>query len=262
MLPFECQDFEPDADPSGQVGVTTFCTNNADSVPVSGAVVSQKALPPYSLTDPLPPPESCTVSSVTSPAWWITGFETTSNATVAAAGGSKSIRFGVELRTGTAQPNDTDTLTWVSKDGAANATAAGWYQCDLAGGNYGFGPSNCTLRYDNTTSLLTLNAEWSCSDLDPAHPYVLISYISRESGRPPRQREPRQREHYMPVPLPYTCTQADSSDRVLFTGVTNTTVPALSCSTSGELTDCTLPDGTSWAASITSVSWHASEKTG
>ncbi len=171
-LPFECQDFEPMVDSTGATGVTTFCSV-ADGIPVPGKPVSQKSLPPYSLTDPLPPVDSCTVYSIVAPAWRFSGFETTNNATSS----SDSIQFDVELQT-SSQSNDTDTATVVSKSDVHLASPS-WYQCDLAGGLYGSGPSNCTLRYDAASRLVTLNAEWSCSDLDAAHPYVYHHTVTR-----------------------------------------------------------------------------------
>jgi hypothetical protein len=168
-LSLECQDF------TGTDVNTTFCTGGTNG-PFSGNITSRALLPPYSLNDPLPTADGCTISSIVSPAWWFNDFET--NTTTAAAAGNSSgvvtARFGMELQTGGASAPPTGNQAVVRADGvrAANVSAdSPWNRCVLESvGDLALAPTGCEFRFDMASRFLGLRVDWKCADLDPGSP--------------------------------------------------------------------------------------------
>ncbi|KAK3290485.1 uncharacterized protein B0H64DRAFT_350467 [Chaetomium fimeti] len=152
---------------------TTFCSGGTDGT-VAGNVTARGLLPPYSLNDPLPTGESCTISSVTSPAWWFNGFETN---TTTANSDMVTARFGMELQTAAAS---TGNFAIVAADGVpvsevpTNSSAdLQWNKCVLQSvGDVALAPTGCEFRYDMASRFLGLRVNWTCSDLDPGSPVM------------------------------------------------------------------------------------------
>ncbi len=148
-------------------GDLAYCTGGDDDAVFNGSLISRDKLPAYALREPLPTTDSCTVSSVVSPAWWLGDFATTKNTST--TGSLGSISLGIELQTGN-EPTGYPAI--IIHDGVQLAASGepSWYPCDFAG-IQPMAPSNCTFRYDVANKLLSLNTEWICNDLDVAHPY-------------------------------------------------------------------------------------------
>jgi len=178
-LPLECQYFANEAE-DGTPEAVTFCSNAADDVRLPGRVVATTALPAYALTDPLALPDSCTAASVVAAAWRLGDFQTST-------AGNGSLRFNVELQT-TDAPSGYPMVVAVDR---WTAGETGWRPCVFGPSDGGLGPSDCTFRFDASTKELALEAQWMCSDLDAAHPYVLatLPILALELGRETR-REP------------------------------------------------------------------------
>ena len=157
-LPLECQHFHNEAE-DGTPEAVTFCSNADDDVRVPGRVVSTSALPPYALTDPRAITDSCTVASIAAPAWRFSDFQTST-------AGNGSLHFNVELAT-TDAPSGYPMVVAVER-WSANET--GSQRCVFQPSDGWLGPSNCTFKFDAAAKVLTLDAEWKCSDLDAAHP--------------------------------------------------------------------------------------------
>ncbi|KAK0736512.1 hypothetical protein B0T21DRAFT_451252 [Apiosordaria backusii] len=200
-LPLEC---------SAVGETTTYCAGDPATFP--GRLISEKPIPPFSLGDPLPTAPSCTISSVVSPSWRFSDFET-----IVTSGSSLgSIRFGMELNTGAAFTGYPSTFFRSGVPVSANTTEGGsgaWYPCVLESvGEQNLTPTACAFRFEAAMQSLALSADWRCSDLDASRP-------------------------------------------VSFTGDLRTTVPSLTCSTTGGRTRCATAPGQAWAANVTSVYW-------
>lgn len=150
-------------------GETTFC-NGGPSGTFTGNVTSHALLPSYSLDDPLPTTNSCTVASMLSPAWWLDNFETN---TTTDHSDVVTVRFGLELQTSD-QP--TGSAATVVADGVhySNASSAGalpWYSCNFAVvADHALAPTNCSFQYDMASRFLGLRVQWQCADLDAHSP--------------------------------------------------------------------------------------------
>jgi hypothetical protein len=153
MLPWECAENSDVAD--GVNEDVTFCTASND-VTIPGTVVREQALPRYSLKDPLPTADSCTVASIMYPTWKVSDFAITD------AGSNHTLSFNIELQTGSQQATLPATV-------ALESYTADWNQCVFAGPQP-TAPSDCTFRYNSESKSLDLKTNWTCSDLDPTHP--------------------------------------------------------------------------------------------
>ncbi len=137
---------------------------------LKGKVLQEEVLPPYSIDDPLPLPDGCTLSSIFSPRWTFSAFEVDHNASVAVAndGSTSSVSFNLILQT--ANPGFQFPIS-ISQD--ARVANSSWFKCAIgeAGGEGQIlWPSECTFQYRPLTKELALKADWTCSDLDPDHP--------------------------------------------------------------------------------------------
>lgn len=160
----------------------------ADSVIVNGTVLSRTDLPAYSIEDPLPTPDGCTVSSILSPAWRFSNFEVEKNST-ADAGAMATIGFNIQLET---QAHFFDFPVTVLQNGVrlnqtagTNSTtvAPAWYPCAFGQSEHPNAPHQCSFQYDGATRKFSVRAEWICDDLDPDHPYVQHLRIQFDSER-------------------------------------------------------------------------------
>lgn len=163
-LPLECTDFPESS--------TTFCTGGSNGT-FAGNITSRALLQPYSLNDPLPTAESCTIASVVSPAWWFNNFETNTT-----RNGSETVtaRFGMELQTGA---QATGYVAEIVANGVryaapTNGTSAGelpWNKCVIESvGDPVLAPTGCEFRYEMASRFLGLRVQWQCADLDAKSP--------------------------------------------------------------------------------------------
>ncbi|KAK4119005.1 hypothetical protein N657DRAFT_650692 [Parathielavia appendiculata] len=195
--------------------IVTFCTGGTDGT-FPGSITSQALLQPYSLNDPLPTADSCTISSVLSPAWWLNNFETettTGNSDVVTA------LFDMELQTGRSQVQPTGSGATLIADGVRVSTNSSsselpWNKCELyAVSDTALAPTGCEIKYDMASRFLGLKVDWRCADLDPGSP-------------------------------------------ITFNGEVRTQVPDYTCVTSGTNIRCASPDPKPWRANVTSVTWR------
>jgi hypothetical protein len=139
-----------------------FCSN--DGVTFNGTAASVAKLPPYSLKDPLPTTDSCTISSILSPAWRLSLFETTSG-----NGSTGSVQFNIEIKTNDI-PSEYPQTIMQSGIHLATTNDTTWYSCAFAPGDILVAPSNCTFQYNSKSRQLSLKAQWTCDDLDISQP--------------------------------------------------------------------------------------------
>lgn len=162
-LPLTCTRVSVETDGTF-AGIKTSCINSGD-VTLAAQLLSQDALVPYSIEDPIPGPDGCTLSSIFRPQWTFSAFEVDSS-----GGNASSVSFNIILRTGS--PGFQFPIS-VSQDTTAPAGDGSWHACVIgAGGDTGppLWPTACSFKYQATTQELTLRADWSCSELDPDRP--------------------------------------------------------------------------------------------
>ena len=165
IIPFNCTTGPVDGAPSGNV---TSCEIDTDVV-LKGKLLNEDPLPAYSIEDPLPLPDGCTISSILNPRWAFSAFEV-DRTTLAASNDSKSsaISFNVILQT-----SNRGFQFPISISQGAPIKDSSWYSC-VIGESGGEGqilwPSKCSLQYNPASNELLLDAEWLCSYLDPDHP--------------------------------------------------------------------------------------------
>ncbi|EAQ88498.1 predicted protein [Chaetomium globosum CBS 148.51] len=168
-LPLECTVFNQTA-----TETTTFCSGGTTDGPVRGNATARALLPPFSLNDPLPTAESCTISSLVAPAWWFNGFETN---TTTAHSETVTARFGMELQTaGEASGNFAIVVVEGVEVGGGEANSSAelpWNRCVLESvGDVALAPTGCELRYDMASGFLGLRVNWTCADLDRGSPVL------------------------------------------------------------------------------------------
>lgn len=150
----------------------------ADSVPLSGSLLTRTPLVPYSIEDPIPTPDGCTISSVVSPAWTITNFEVVSGPSAPShnhgGGGSTappaspaSVGFNIKLNTKT---NSFDYPVFVTNKGVALQDDDKWWPCSFGTGEQPLAPRSCKFQYEETGRVLKVDADWVCVDLDAGSP--------------------------------------------------------------------------------------------
>ncbi|KAK0620870.1 hypothetical protein B0T14DRAFT_481973 [Immersiella caudata] len=150
----------------------------ADSVPVSGTLLSRTALTPYSIQDPLPVPDGCTISSVVSPAWTISNFEVVSapitpshdhghESPAVPAAPAATVGFNIKLNT---QTNSFDYPVFVTNRGVTLAEKETWWPCSFGTGEQPLAPRGCKFRYEGEEGVLKVDADWVCVDLDGGSP--------------------------------------------------------------------------------------------
>ncbi|KAK3399813.1 hypothetical protein B0T20DRAFT_169606 [Sordaria brevicollis] len=144
---------------------TTYC--QADSVPVQGQVVSETALAPYSIEDPVPTVDGCTISSVVSPSWVLSNFELDKSTSTEDEASSASISFNLRLNT---QNSFFDFPVFVYSDDVKLSDANTWYPASFGAGEQPLAPRTCSFRYDYKTQEIAIKTDWVCIDIDPQHP--------------------------------------------------------------------------------------------
>ncbi|KAK0621994.1 hypothetical protein B0T17DRAFT_509287 [Bombardia bombarda] len=202
---------------------STLTACEADAVTVHGSVLSSASLPPYSIEDPLPTPDGCTISSVVSPSWLLSNFEvdssssSSSNATGATGAAPASVSFNMKLNT---KNNQFDYPVFVNHYDVRLDDVESWYPCAFGAGELPLAPKNCSFQYrpgEGDDNELAIKADWVCIDIDAAHP-------------------------------------------ILFSGIATTTLPKLDCVTaSSGQSVCTTSQGYTWVSETSNVTWRALE---
>ena len=154
VLPLQCETKAVD----GQT--ERVCTADGD-VTLAGKLGTVVTLPAYSIEDPVPSRDGCTLSSIFNPRWLISSFWVIDNA----------VSFEIILQT------DSRGFQYPMPiyQGEAVAGSPGWYQCQVGadGGNgLPLWPYACTFKYTAATKEFVLKADWACQDLDAKSPYV------------------------------------------------------------------------------------------
>jgi len=137
-------------------------------VTINGTVVEEQDLPPFSIEDPLPVLDGCTLSSVVNPAWRISAFEVDRNSSAPNAT-TASMTFSVTLAT---LDREFPFPVTISADEVHLNSSDVWYPCRFGEGQIPTAPYRCSFQYDWAKNKLALKADWLCSDLDPKNPYV------------------------------------------------------------------------------------------
>jgi hypothetical protein len=140
----------------------------SDDVTLAGKPLSETPLAPYSIEDPVPGPDGCTLSSIFHPQWTFSSFEVDTNAQNAS-----SVSFEVILRTGSPGFQFPISIYQGDTTRLAGGDDGSWYACVIGpSGDIGqpLWPTACSFQYRPATQQLTLKADWACAELDPDHP--------------------------------------------------------------------------------------------
>ena len=132
---------------------------SASDVKLKGQVLAANPLPPYSIEDPLPSADGCTISSIYHPQWTFSHFKVDGN--------TSAVGFNVILQT---QKRGFQYPIPVTQDVAAGD---GWFSCAIEEGldtEEPLWPTACSLQYKPATKELIVKADWICVDLDPERP--------------------------------------------------------------------------------------------
>lgn len=171
MLPLNCTSVAVGSS-GATAGNKTTCLSTSDIVVQAKNSGVATPLPPYSITDPLPTPDGCTVSSIVGPAWTLSSFEIDSDsgskANATATNNITDVGFNLQFATGT---NEFTYPVSVYQGKAVDGRPQ-WFHCTFGADEVPLAPYNCTFSYDDAKKQLTLAADWICSDLDKANPYV------------------------------------------------------------------------------------------
>ncbi|KAK3356420.1 hypothetical protein B0T25DRAFT_452307 [Lasiosphaeria hispida] len=146
-----------------------ICIYDDASISLNGKLVSEEPLPPYSIEDPVPRADGCTISSLLHPQWSFSAFQ------IAGSGATSSISFNLILATGSRGFQYPIEVYQGEKVGDSS-----WFKCEIGpdgGIDLPLWPYECSFKYEPATKELTLNAAWACKDLDPDHP-ILFNGVS------------------------------------------------------------------------------------
>jgi hypothetical protein len=154
-LPFKCTTAELEAG-----GTETVCVTGSD-ITLEGKLGTVVTLPPYSIEEPIPARDGCTLSSIFNPRWLFSSFRVDD-----ADSSSPAVSFEIILQTERGFQYPIPIY-----QGAA--LESGWYECDIGadGGNgLPLWPYQCSFKYTPASKELVLKADWACQDVDPNHP--------------------------------------------------------------------------------------------
>ncbi|CAK7204241.1 hypothetical protein SEUCBS139899_006996 [Sporothrix eucalyptigena] len=196
--------------------------SNVGAVTVTGRVTHTEALPAYSIEEPQPVPDGCTVSSLLHPVWLFSafGYSQKTNATTVS-----DVNFDLILQTG--NPGFQFPISISQGTPYGNASSS-WYNCVIGNGGDDsptLWPYACRFQYVPSTKQLSLQADWYCSDIDAKHP-VAFSGASVTTVNKKVNCAPASRNGVVNKDGLQTCVSADTGD--------------------------------SWTAPITNVSWKSS----
>lgn len=162
ILPLTCTTSQI-GNPDALTRDTRYTCIHYEDVILPAAQLTSTPLPAYSITDPVPGADDCTLSSIFHPQWTFSTFSVESDATP-----RQSVSFEMILRTGS--PGFQFPIAIYQGPAAGEE---GWYDCVIGpSGDIGevLWPSSCSFKYVTATKELSLRAEWACGEYDPEHP--------------------------------------------------------------------------------------------
>ncbi|VBB79619.1 Putative protein of unknown function [Podospora comata] len=142
----------------------TVCDHNPTLV-LAGKVDSATTLPPYSLTEPIPRDNTCTITSILAPKWQFSAFEIVYTPEKEEW---EAINFEIILATysGFQYPIPVTVSRAAGREG-------GWFECVIGadGANdQPLWPYACLVQFNPETKELKLKANWQCRELDGDQP--------------------------------------------------------------------------------------------
>ncbi|KAK4171118.1 hypothetical protein QBC36DRAFT_200002 [Triangularia setosa] len=142
----------------------TVCDRNPTLL-LRGKVGSIVTLPPYSLTEPVPRDNSCTITSILAPKWQFSAFEIVYTPEKEEW---EAINFEIILATytGFQYPIPVTVSRAAGREG-------GWFECVIGadGANdQPLWPYACLVQFNPETKELKLKADWQCKELDGDQP--------------------------------------------------------------------------------------------
>ncbi|KAK0701425.1 hypothetical protein B0T21DRAFT_300442 [Apiosordaria backusii] len=142
----------------------TVCDRNPTLL-LSGKLDNITTLPPYSLTEPVPRDNSCTITSILAPKWQFSAFEIVYTPEKEEW---EAINFEIILATSTGfqYPIPVTVSRAATREG-------GWFECVIGadGANdQPLWPYACLVQFNPDTKELKLKADWQCRELDGDRP--------------------------------------------------------------------------------------------
>ncbi|KAK4198537.1 hypothetical protein QBC40DRAFT_331190 [Triangularia verruculosa] len=142
----------------------TVCDRNP-TLTLEGKVDSVTTLPPYSLTEPIPRDNTCTITSILAPRWQFSAFEIVYTPEKEEW---EAINFEIILAayTGFQYPIPVTVSRAAAREG-------GWFECVIGadGANaQPLWPYACLVQFNPETKELKLKADWQCKELDGDQP--------------------------------------------------------------------------------------------
>lgn len=162
ILPLKCT-IKESTDYNNQPTTVKSCEPESEVMGVEGTIAQTTTLPPYSIEDPVPRADGCTLSSILSPKWTFSAFS------LATDDLATTVTFEVILVTqlrGFQYPIPVSVAI-------PHAADADWYPCEIGpdGQNEApLWPYECSVKYKSDEKQIVLNAAWACRDLDDKHP--------------------------------------------------------------------------------------------
>ncbi|KAL1902495.1 hypothetical protein Sste5346_001476 [Sporothrix stenoceras] len=191
-------------------------------ISVTGHVTNTVALPAYSIEEPLPTPDGCTVSSLLHPVWLFSAFgyeQKNGSSTVGNVNfdlilqtSNPGFQFPISISQGPKWSGNT-TLPYPVGN-ATTTTTEPWYDCIIGNGGDDsptLWPYACRFQYVPSTKQLTLLADWYCSDLDAKHP-VAFSGRSTTVASKALNCAPKTVNGVVNTEGVQTCVAADTND--------------------------------------------------
>ncbi|KAK5651906.1 hypothetical protein OQA88_11565 [Cercophora sp. LCS_1] len=134
---------------------------------LTGKLLSEESLPAFSVEDPQPGADGCTISSIFKPQWSLSAFAIDGKTGPATASAEQTVSFNIILATGSRG------FQYPISVSQGKALTDGWYECDVGpDGEQGppLFPYKCSLKWDGEGKVLSLKADWKCVDLDGENP--------------------------------------------------------------------------------------------
>ncbi|CAK7211578.1 hypothetical protein SCUCBS95973_001162 [Sporothrix curviconia] len=182
--------------------------SHVPAITVQGRVTHTEPLPPYSIEEPQPVPDGCTVSSLLNPVWMFSafGYDKKNNATSAV----ENVSFDLILQTGNPGFQFPISIT----QGKHSGNSSSWYTCVIGNGGDDsptLWPYACQFQYVPATKQLSLKANWYCSDIDAKHPVAFsgdaVTTVNKAVSCAPASRNGVVNKDGL-----QTCVAKDSSD--------------------------------------------------
>ncbi|CAK7213090.1 hypothetical protein SBRCBS47491_001684 [Sporothrix bragantina] len=181
--------------------------SHVPAVTVQGQVLHTESLPAYSIEEPQPVPDGCTVSSLLHPVWMFSafGYDQKKNST-----GVENVNFDLILQTG----NPGFQFPISISQGKPWGNSSSWYSCVIGNGGDDsptLWPYECRFQYMPATKQLSIKANWYCSDIDAKHP-VAFSGDSVTTVNKTVSCAPSSRNGVVNKDGQQTCVATDTND--------------------------------------------------